>query len=189
MIIGVNASKWRWIQILRTPKHSERKHRSIEVSKQRFLLWHWTATQFNLQNTKYDLWRHQSDLHGHCGPLHPQDLWSKWSDSALHSITTWTSCSHFSVCSLNQSCYVSWISVKGHKMLRSDKSQQCSPSSQVAPFYINFYLHITALLPIETLYINIYLYIHLSLKKPIVMCNLFGRVKYKQTRGCRGKYR
>lgn len=67
-MIGVNDSKWSWIQILRTPKHSVRKHRSIGVSKHLFLLWHWTATQFNLQNTEYDLWRHQSDLHGHCGP-------------------------------------------------------------------------------------------------------------------------
>lgn len=49
-------------------------------------------------------------------------------------------------------------------MLGSDKTKY-QISNQVALLYINFYLHIKTLLPIETLYINIYLYIHLSLKK------------------------
>lgn len=88
---------------------------------------------------------------------------------SIYSITTWkwSLVSSF-LCRLNCNYYLYWISVKGYKTLRSFKSS-CS----------NVYLHIKALLPIEPLYINIYLYIHLSLEKPVVLCNLFYRVKNK----------
>lgn len=164
VIIGVNDSKWSWIQILRTPKHWEWKHRSIRVSKHRFLLWHWTATQFNLQNTEYDSWRHQSDLHGHCGPpipriYGPNDQIQHCTASPPEPVAL------IFQCSLNQSCYVSWISVKGHKNVKvRQKPTELSFKSSRSVLYYLLFTHHSIIAYRNSLYKYIFVYTSLFKK-------------------------